>query len=50
MAQKVHPVDPDSDEAPEIRHEFDKPVSMSASEIEKRLETDASEAVGPTTR
>ncbi len=46
MVQKVHPVDPDSDEAAEIKQEFDKSVNMTASEIEKWLETDASQAVG----
>ena len=46
MAQKVNPVDPNSDEAAEIKEEFDKSVNMTASEIEKWLETDASKHVG----
>ena len=46
MPQKVNPVDPDSDEADEIRKEFDDKVNMTKSEIEQWLDTDESKSVG----
>lgn len=46
MAQKVNPVDPDSDEADEVREEFDEHVNMTASELEDWLKTDESKDVG----
>lgn len=46
MAQKVNPVDPDSDEAAQIRDEFRDNVNMSASELEKWLDTDEAKEVG----
>ncbi len=46
MAQKVNPVDPESDEADDIRREFGDHVNMTASELERWLGTDESKAVG----
>ena len=46
MPQKVNPVDPDSDEAKEIRDDFDDLVNMTKSEIETWLGTDESKSVG----
>jgi hypothetical protein len=45
-AQKVNPVDPDSGEARDIQDEFDDSVNMTASELERWLDTDESKAVG----
>ena len=46
MPQKVNPVDPDSDEAKEIRNEFDDNVNMTRKQIEDWLGTDESKSVG----
>ncbi len=46
MAQKVNPVDPDSDEAKDIRKAFDDKVNMTRKEIEDWLETEESRSVG----
>lgn len=46
MAEKLKPVDPDSDEAAEIWDEFSDSVNMTPSEIESWLETDESKSVG----
>jgi Protein of unknown function (DUF3140) len=46
MAQKVNPIDPDTDEADEVRREFDDNVNMTAAELEKWLDTDESKRVG----
>lgn len=46
MAQKVNPVDPDSDEAKEIRDDFDDKVNMTVKQIEDWLDTDESKSVG----
>ena len=46
MAQKPNPVDPDSDEAEQIRRDFGDKVNMTASELEKWLDTDESKDVG----
>ena len=44
--QKVDPVDPDSDEAGEIRSAFGEHVNMTAKELEDWLGTDESRSVG----
>ena len=46
MPQKVNPVDPDSDEAKDIRSEFDDRVNMTRKQIEDWLDTDESKSVG----
>jgi hypothetical protein len=46
VAQQVNPVDPQSDEAQAVRAKFDENVNMTASELERWLETDESKAVG----
>jgi hypothetical protein len=44
--QKVDPVDPDSDEAKEVRDEFGRYVNMTRSELQRWLDTDESKAAG----
>jgi hypothetical protein len=46
VAQKVNPIDPGSDEADEVRRDFKHNVNMTASELERWLETDESKEVG----
>ena len=46
MPQKVNLVDPDSDEAKEIRADFGDLVNMTRKEIEDWLDTDESKSVG----
>jgi Protein of unknown function (DUF3140) len=46
MAQKVKPVQPDSDEAKAIKREFRANVNMSPGQIEKWLGRDESKSVG----
>lgn len=46
MAQKVNPVDPDSEEAKEIWDDFKENVNMGPAAIEKWLKTDESKSVG----
>jgi hypothetical protein len=46
VAQQVNPVDPGSDEAPEIRREFRRRVTMSAAQLRDWLDTDESKAAG----
>jgi Protein of unknown function (DUF3140) len=46
VAQKPNPVDPDSEEAEQIRREFGEKVNMTASELEEWLSTDESKEVG----
>ena len=46
MPQKVNPVDPNSDEADDIRSDFADGVNMTAREIEDWLQTDESKSVG----
>jgi hypothetical protein len=44
--QKVNPIDPGSEEANEVRKQFQSRVNMSPAEIERWLETDESKSVG----
>jgi len=46
MPQKVKPIDPDSDEAEDVKSDFDANVNMTAKELEQWLKTDESKAVG----
>jgi Protein of unknown function (DUF3140) len=46
VAQKVNPVDVDSDEADEVRSQFEDSVNMTAKELERWLATDESKSVG----
>ena len=46
MARAPRPVDPGSDEAAEIKRDFDRNVNMSAAALRKWLESDESKAVG----
>jgi Protein of unknown function (DUF3140) len=44
--QKVNPVRPSSDEAAEVRRDFDRLVNMTAGQLQRWLATDESNAVG----
>jgi Protein of unknown function (DUF3140) len=44
--QKVAPIDPESDEAAEVRNDFNRLVNMTAKRLSDWLETDQSKAVG----
>ena len=46
MAQKVNPIDPGSDEAEEVKGEFDDLVNMTPAELDDWLKTDESKSVG----
>jgi hypothetical protein len=46
MTQKVKPLDPDSDEAADVRSEFEANVNMTPKELTEWLKTDESKAVG----
>lgn len=43
---QVNPVDPESDEAREVRKEFRELVNMTKSELERWLETNESQSAG----
>jgi len=44
--QKVNPLEPGSEEAAEVRREFDELVNMTAKQLSRWLDTDQSKAVG----
>jgi hypothetical protein len=46
VTQKVNPVDPDSEEAADIRREFRDRVNMTPAHLRRWLETDESRSVG----